>query len=1226
MRKYNNPRLLNTVVSGTGMLHPVKPHVIVSDTVSEFVKGDLMDANAISELVDQKIGSAEGATEADVTELRQALAEEAAARTSADQTLDERITDLSTSIPQAISDGVAQIVAGADADYDTLKEISDYIKSDKTGAAQLSTAINNNTTAIDNESTRAQAKEAELEAAIDTKAAQSTTYTKAEVDTLVNSVDVSEQLANYYTKSEIDNAGYLTEHQDISNKADKSELFSGDYNDLTNKPTIPTIPTNVSEFTNDAGYITQHQDISGKANTSDLAAVATSGSYNDLDDKPTIPTVPTNVSSFTNDANYQTQQQVDDRFTALINAAPAALDTLGEIATKLADNDDAVSAIVTSISDEIAAREAADTAITTNITELASTVSANDTAINNKVDALETSLEDRISDVEDAMPTKVSDLKNDSGQTLNTLQAHEFYRVSNLSMTGSVNTYASSGSGPYTMSSGSKYRVTVDNLDPEIVTSTMNGDNVRIESSQTVTYDSREFPVWYFETNPYRALSIAIWHGSESQQVGAITKSHNILIEELTQPTIDSKYIPSDFVNRTEFNQSVADLQSSIETKLPTATFDSTAVSHFENDSNYLTAKIPEWSVGDYLYSDKTVSSELDTNKTVIGVLVAPASHFDDGKARFVALQDGDTVTLEDIPTDYVYNNVVKYNSSTQIYDTLDVSSDDSKVGGFYAWGFKAPDQAWQDKKGNYVNGSYYYTSASLAQVFKRVVPAPYNQDGTKNTNYYSLGTNNILSILRETGDDWYIPTPREFGYLIYSRNIINQKISNAGGVQIEYSYSATPYATSAIVNSQGSQVIFGVSRRYGDFQPASTAITRQFIAIKQPTEYQFDVNGESVDVVTLNSISTVATTGSYNDLVDKPTIPTVPTNVSAFQNDSGYLTQHQSLDNYYTKAEVDSSQQAQNTEISSKADKSTTYTKTETNELLANKANSADLATVATTGSYNDLTNKPTIPAAQIQSDWNQTDTSAKDYIKNKPTKVSELQNDAEYLSLAPNANGHEYVDLGLPSGTLWATMNVGASSETDYGNYYQYGKGAAQYSATSGDSNYSGTEDPLDSSVDTAVQVWGGSWHMPTRAQMQELTANTTYEWTTINGVNGGKFTATNGNYVFFPAAGFWRNGSHYNVGNNGFYWGSSPFGSNNAYYLDFYGGDNDVYYYGREYGYSVRGVLDSKQLQPVSFSGDYNDLANKPTIPTVWTGTQAEYDAIESPSASTIYFIKD
>ena len=154
----------------------------------------------------------------------------------------------------------------------------------------------------------------------------------------------------------------------------------------------------------------------------------------------------------------------------------------------------------------------------------------------------------------------------------------------------------------------------------------------------------------------------------------------------------------------------------------------------------------------------------------------------------------------------------------------------------------------------------------------------------------------------------------------------------------------------------------------------------------------------------------------------------------------------------------------------------------------------------------------------------------------------VSLTKDDSKVHYFEDPYNGHQYVDLGLPSGTKWATMNVGASSETDYGNYYQYGKGAAQYAATSGDSNYSGTEDPLDSSVDTAVQVWGGSWHMPTREQMQELTANTTYEWTTINGVNGGKFTATNGNYVFFPAAGYRRSSDLRSAGSNGDYRSSS------------------------------------------------------------------------------------
>lgn len=84
---------------------------------------------------------------------------------------------------------------------------------------------------------------------------------------------------------------------------------SGRYADLTGKPTIPTVPTVVSAFTNDAGYLTQHQSLAAYAKTADLAAVATSGSYSDLSNKPSIPTVPSNVSAFTNDAGYLTQHQ-----------------------------------------------------------------------------------------------------------------------------------------------------------------------------------------------------------------------------------------------------------------------------------------------------------------------------------------------------------------------------------------------------------------------------------------------------------------------------------------------------------------------------------------------------------------------------------------------------------------------------------------------------------------------------------------------------------------------------------------------------------------------------------------------------------------------------------------------------------------------------------------------------------------------------------------------------
>ena len=96
--------------------------------------------------------------------------------------------------------------------------------------------------------------------------------------------------------------------------------------------------------------------------------------------------------------------------------------------------------------------------------------------------------------------------------------------------------------------------------------------------------------------------------------------------------------------------------------------------------------------------------------------------------------------------------------------------------------------------------------------------------------------------------------------------------------------------------------------------------------------------------------------------------------------------------------------------------------------------------------------------------------------------------------LNPTPPTPTYESVDLGLPSGTLWARYNVGATSETDYGDYYQYGKGADDYSVTSGQSIYSGTENPLATSADTAAQVWGGNWHIPTTAQCQELIDNTT------------------------------------------------------------------------------------------------------------------------------------
>lgn len=184
---------------------------------------------------------------------------------------------------------------------------------------------------------------------------------------------------------------------------------------------------------------------------------------------------------------------------------------------------------------------------------------------------------------------------------------------------------------------------------------------------------------------------------------------------------------------------------------------------------------------------------------------------------------------------------------------------------------------------------------------------------------------------------------------------------------------------------------------------------------------------------------------------------------------------------------------------------------------------------------------------------------------------------------------NGHEYVDLGLPNGTKWAKCNVGANIEEGYGNYYMYGKGANVYNSS--DSIYRGTENPLSLGFDTARQVMGGSWHMPTMPQLMELKMNTTQEGATINGVQGVKFIAKNGsgNYIFIPTAGYYNHERH-DEGELGYIWGSSPDGSFEAWFLECYSnGYSSPTTIDRKNGYSVRGVIDSMDALPQGTNAD-------------------------------------
>lgn len=206
----------------------------------------------------------------------------------------------------------------------------------------------------------------------------------------------------------------------------------------------------------------------------------------------------------------------------------------------------------------------------------------------------------------------------------------------------------------------------------------------------------------------------------------------------------------------------------------------------------------------------------------------------------------------------------------------------------------------------------------------------------------------------------------------------------------------------------------------------------------------------------------------------------------------------------------------------------------------------------------------------------------------------------DKDTITVSGSHSGHDYVDLGLPSGTLWATCNVGAISPVDFGDYFAWGETAPKgtffwfnyrYSneddakmtkyCNDSDYGYNGFTDDLTSlqpTDDAAIASWGDGWCIPTKDQWEELNQNITGVWIPINGVLGALFCASNGNSLFLPAAGCrWVD----ELFGNGCYWSSSLCTDNPtcAWEFDF---DSDQYSVGgnrRSRGVPIRPVRSTR-----------------------------------------------
>ena len=190
------------------------------------------------------------------------------------------------------------------------------------------------------------------------------------------------------------------------------------------------------------------------------------------------------------------------------------------------------------------------------------------------------------------------------------------------------------------------------------------------------------------------------------------------------------------------------------------------------------------------------------------------------------------------------------------------------------------------------------------------------------------------------------------------------------------------------------------------------------------------------------------------------------------------------------------------------------------------------------------------------------------------------------------------KFVDLGLPSGIMWATCNVGATKPEEIGLYFASGEieGYTAEDVTSGNKAFVwndykfGTKDNLTKYnktdklttlelEDDAVYQNDNAYRLPTKTELEELIANTTSTWETLNGVNGRRFTSkTNGNSIFIPATGFCREGLFLHVDSISVLWSSSVEESmpSGVWQLSIDSNEVAMYTEERNFGVNVRGVL--------------------------------------------------
>ncbi|MBO4874008.1 MAG: InlB B-repeat-containing protein [Bacteroidales bacterium] len=900
----------------------------------------------------------------------------------------------------------------------------------------------------------------------------------------------------------------------------KPELFSGNYNDLTNKPAIPTVPTNVSAFTNDANYITS-ADVPAQVNadwnaTSGAGQILNkpelfSGNYNDLTNRPEIPVVPTNVSAFENDAQYITSADVPAQVNADWNATIGA----GQILNK-----PTIPTVPTNVS---------------AFTNDANYITSADVPAQVNADWTATSGAGQILNKPEipTVPTNVSAFTNDANY------------ITSADVPAQVNAdwNATSGAGqilnkpeiPTVPTNVSAFTNDANYITSADVPAQVNADWNATSGAGQILNKPELFSGNYNDLTNKPAIPTV------PTNVSAFTNDANYITSADVPVQVNADWNATSgagqILNKPElFSGNYNDLANKPE--IPTVP---TNVSALTNDANYITS------------ADIPAQVKADWNATSGAGQIL-------NKPELFSGDYNDLANRPEIPT--VPTNVSALTNDANYITSADV-----------------PAQVNADWNATSGAGQILNKPELFSGNYNDLTNKPEIPTVPTNVSAFTNDANYITSadIPAQVNADW-------------------NATSGAGQIMNKPEIPTVPTNVSAFVND-------------------ANYITSADV----PAQVNADWN----------------VTSGAGQILNKPEIPTVPTNVSAFTNDANYITSADvpaqvnadwnatsGAGQILNKPELFDGNYNNLTNIPDLSGYITTEAQTLTDVVaLSNSAGDRQIKNVADPTENQDAVTKKyvdgLIAALQAQNAALQ-------------AQIAEMQATIDAFSATHGGgsdtlttgilNGHEWVDLGLPSGTLWATCNVGASTPTDYGYYYAWGETTTKnsYSWTTyslcngtnstlikycnkssyGNNGFTDNLTTLEESDDAATANWGSGWRMPTFDEQNELKNNCTVTWTTQNGVNGRLFTGPNGNSIFLPAAGY-RDGSELHDAGSLCHYRSSSLDTDNPYNAGTLYFNSDyclMYYNSRYYGYTVR---------PVCSQNDTGNSSN-PSQPTSYTVT--------------------